>query len=105
VPYIGSGFDLGGLLEGLTDGGTDFDLGNLTDSLGDAFGSTDFNLEDLLQGASTGADSSLSLDNLLPELQKALQSTSTESSSSNFDLLSLAPQLPAIDLDSSTPFI
>ena len=97
---LASDFDLGGLLNNLTGDTTGgFSLDGLSDGFDNLISGSDFNISDLLQGASSTTSSEINIDSLVPALGDALGGLTGGTSDTQFDLATLPSLVQTFDLN------
>ncbi|MFV5381862.1 hypothetical protein VXQ01_04185, partial [Acinetobacter towneri] len=97
---LASDFDLGGLLNNLTGDTTGgFSLDGLSDDFDNLIFGSDFNISDLLQGASSTTSSEINIDSLVPALGDALGGLTGGTSDTQFDLATLPNLVQTFDLN------
>lgn len=97
---LASDFDLGGLLNNLTGDTTGgFSLDDLSDDFDNLIFGSDFNISDLLQGASSTTSSEINIDSLVPALGDAFGNLTGGTSDTQFDLATLPNLVQTFDLN------
>ena len=97
---LASDFDLGGLLNNLTGDTTGgFSLDGLSDGFNNLISGSDFNISDLLQGASSTTSSEINIDSLVPALGDAFGNLTGGTSDTQFDLATLPNLVQTFDLN------
>ncbi|WP_218951323.1 hypothetical protein [Acinetobacter sp. YH01026] len=97
---LASDFDLGGLLNNLTgDTTSGFSLDGLSDGFDNLISGSDFNISDLLQGASSTTSSEINIDSLVPALGDAFGNLTGGTSDTQFDLATLPNLVQTFDLN------
>lgn len=97
---LASDFDLGGLLNNLTGDTTGgFSLDGLSDDFDNLIFGSDFNISDLLQGASSTTSSEINIDSLVPALGDAFGNLTGGTSDTQFDLATLPNLVQTFDLN------